>query len=314
MRVFVFLSIFLFTTSCSTITPAKQETGNQKALNAQEKKAEKTLEKLEKNAENKSIQTSILAAGTQYSLSQVTNPPVEVQTAQALNERLISIVGTPHLDELQKIKLIVDLLNSEVSEERKKGEKLLSQRDQIIVLLQKEKVDLKTIYETQVSVLTDKAKEVAKTADENQATINTMSGMFGLNAVFWGLKKFFFNFLTFIVVFGVIFLILRVLSTVNPIAATAFSIFNLLGSVVLNTVKSLTPNAVNLCKLVPQSEHNKYKDTLDKIVDTVEELKRKGELLQKDILLSEVLVELDKSMNQSDKDCVEELLKNQNWK
>lgn len=314
MKVFAFLGILLFVTSCSYVKPSKQITGNQNTITAQEKKVEKTLEKLDKNAENKSIQTSILAAGTQYSLSQVTNPPVEVKTAQALNERLISIVGTPHLDELQKIKLIVDLLNSEVTEERKRGEKLLSQRDEIIISLQKEKVELKQTYETQVSAITDKAKEVAKTADENQATLNTMSGMFGLNAVFWGLKKFFFNFLTLIIVIGVVFLILRVLSTVNPIAAAAFSIFNLIGSFVLTTIKSLTPNAIHMSKLVLQSEHNKYKDTLDKIVDTVEELKRKGELLNKEITLSEVLVELDKVMNDPDKDCVKELLKNQNWK
>lgn len=314
MKVFAFLGILLFVTSCSNVIPSKQITGNQNTITAQEKKVEKTLEKLDKNAENKSIQTSILAAGTQYSLSQVTNPPVEVKTAQALNERLISIVGTPHLDELQKIKLIVDLLNSEVTEERKRGEKLLSQRDEIIISLQKEKVELKQTYETQVSAITDKAKEVAKTADENQATLNTMSGMFGLNAVFWGLKKFFFNFLTVIIVIGVVFLILRVLSTVNPIAAAAFSIFNLIGSFVLTTIKSLTPNAIHMSKLVLQSEHNKYKDTLDKIVDTVEELKRKGELLNKEITLSEVLTELDKVMNDPDKDCVKELLKNQNWK
>lgn len=314
MKVFAFLSILLFVTSCSYVRPSKQITDNQNTITAQEKKVEKTLDKLDKNAENKSIQTSILAAGTQYSLSQVTNPPVEVKTAQALNERLISIVGTPHLDELQKIKLIVDLLNSEVTEERKRGEKLLSQRDEIIITLQKEKVDLKQVYETQVSAITDKAKNVAKTADENQATLNTMSGMFGLNAVIWGLKKFVFSFLTAIIVIGGIFIILRVLSTVNPIAAAAFSIFNLIGSFILTTIKNLTPNAIQMSKLVLQSEHNKYKDTLDKIVDTVEDLKRKGELLNKEITLSEILIELDKAMNDTDKNCVEELLKNQNWK
>ena len=59
-----------------------------------------------------------------------------------MNERVISILGTPHLDQVKKIKATVDLLNSELEAERKKGLVLLEERDKIIVKLQKEKKEL----------------------------------------------------------------------------------------------------------------------------------------------------------------------------
>ena len=101
---------------------------------------------------------------------------------------MVSIVGSPHIDEINRIKATVDLLNSAVEEERKKGQELLLKRDELINKLQKEKVELNEQYDDQLWELTDKAKEVAKEADQNKAVLDSMSGMFGLNAVFWGLK------------------------------------------------------------------------------------------------------------------------------
>ena len=246
--------VFLLTGCFSTIKPAKQIDDNQKIIAKEEKKVDSTLVEMEKNDKGKRIQTSGLSVGIQHSLNQVTNAPVQVDTAKKLNERVISIFGSPHIDEIKRIKATVDLLNSALIEERKKGDELLAQRDEIINKLQKEKSELNQKYDDQLWQLTDKAKEVAKEADQNKAVLDSMSGMFGLNAVFWGLKKFVVSALTAIIIFVVVFVILRLLATVHPAAAGVFSIFNMLGSAAISVLKALTPKAFEMSNFATQDK------------------------------------------------------------
>ncbi len=298
----------------STIKPAKQIDDNQKIIAKEEKKVDNTLVEIEKNDKGKRIQTSGLSVGIQHSLNQVTNAPVQVDTARKLNERVISIVGSPHIDEIKRIKATVDLLNSALVEERKKGEELLAQRDDIINKLQKEKSELNQKYDDQLWQLTDKAKEVAKEADQNKAVLDSMSGMFGLNAVFWGLKKFFISALTTIIVFTVVFVLLRLLATVHPAAAAAFSIFNMLGSLVISILKALTPKAFELANFATKDKVEEFKSPLVKIVDVIQELKEKQkESPDRVYPLSELLKRFDKEMDSDEKDLIDQILKEQKW-
>ncbi len=298
----------------STIRPAKQIDDNQKIIAKEEKKVDNTLVEIEKNDKGKRIQTSGLSVGIQHSLNQVTNAPVQVDTARKLNERVISIVGSPHIDEIKRIKATVDLLNSALVEERKKGEELLAQRDDIINKLQKEKSELNQKYDDQLWQLTDKAKEVAKEADQNKAVLDSMSGMFGLNAVFWGLKKFFISALTTIIVFTVVFVLLRLLATVHPAAAAAFSIFNMLGSLVISILKALTPKAFELANFATKDKVEEFKSPLVKIVDVIQELKEKQkESPDRVYPLSELLKRFDKEMDSDEKDLIDQILKEQKW-
>ncbi len=297
MSKFLSLIVFsLFLIGCTTtIKPGQQVSTAQDAVAKQEKKIDQTYDDLVKNDKHKRVQTSVLAQGIQYSLQQVTNAPIQVETAKNLNERVISIVGSPHLDEIKRIKATIDLLNSSLAEERKKGEELLGQRDTIIDKLQKEKSELKDKYDDQLWQMTDKAKEVAKESDAKQATIDSMSGMFGLNAVFWGLKKFFFSCLTFIIVFVVVFALLRILASVHPAAGAAFSIFNMIGSGILSLVKGLTPKAFELANFASKDKVDEYKSPLTKIVDVIQELKEKQkESPDRVYPLTEVLKRFDK--------------------
>ncbi len=298
----------------STIKPAKQIDDNQKIIAKEEKKVDNTLVEIEKNDKGKKIQTSGLSIGIQHSLNQVTNAPVQVDTALKLNERVISIVGSPHIDETKRIKATVDLLNSALVEERKKGEELLAQRDDIINKLQKEKSELNQKYDDQLWQLTDKAKEVAKEADQNKAVLDSMSGMFGLNAVFWGLKKFFISALTTIVIFVVVFVLLRLLATVHPAAAAAFSIFNMLGSLVISILKALTPKAFELANFATKDKVEEFKSPLVKIVDVIQELKEKQkESPDRVYPLNELLKRFDKEMDSDEKDLIDQILKEQKW-
>jgi len=308
------LLVFLFTGCFSTIRPAKQIDDNQKVIAKEEKKVDTTLVEMEKNDKGKRIQTSGLSVGIQHSLNQVTNAPVQVDTARKLNERVISIVGSPHIDEIKRIKATVDLLNSALVEERRKGEELLAQRDDIINKLQKEKSELNQKYDDQLWQLTDKAKEVAKEADQNKAVLDSMSGMFGLNAVFWGLKKFFISALTTIVIFVVVFVILRLLATVHPAAAAAFSIFNMLGSLIISILKALTPKAFELANFATKDKVEEFKSPLVKIVDVIQELKEKQkESPDRVYPLSELLKRFDKEMDSDEKDLIDQILKEQKW-
>ena len=305
---------FLFTGCFSTIKPAKQIDDNQKIIAKEEKKVDTTLVEIEKNDKGKRIQTSGLSVGIQHSLNQVTNAPVQVDTARKLNERVISIVGSPHIDEIKRIKATVDLLNSALVEERRKGEELLAQRDDIINKLQKEKSELNQKYDDQLWQLTDKAKEVAKEADQNKAVLDSMSGMFGLNAVFWGLKKFFISALTTIVIFVVVFVILRLLATVHPAAAAAFSIFNMLGSLIISILKALTPKAFELANFATKDKVEEFKSPLVKIVDVIQELKEKQkESPDRVYPLSEILKRFDKEMDSDEKDLIDNILREQKW-
>jgi len=313
-RYFIALSLFLFTGCFSTIKPSKQIDDNQKVIAKEEKKVDSTLVEIEKNDKDKRIQTSGLSIGIQHSLNQVTNPPIQVDTAKALNERVISIVGSPHIDEIKRIKATVDLLNSQVAEERKKGEELLAQRDEIINKLQKEKSELNQKYDDQLWQLTDKAKEVAKEADQNKAVLDSMSGMFGLNAVFWGLKKFILSALTAIVIFAVVFVLLRLLATVHPAAGAAFSIFNMLGSAVISIIKTLTPKAFEMSNFATKDKVDEFKSPLVKIIDVIQELKEKQkEFPKKACSLTEILKRFDKEMDSHEKDLINEILKEQKW-
>jgi hypothetical protein len=310
----ILLLVFLVTGCFSTIKPAKQIDDNQKIIAKEEKKVDDTLVQIEKNDKGKKIQTSGLSIGIQHSLNQVTNAPVQVDTALKLNERVISIVGSPHIDETKRIKATVDLLNSALVEERKKGEELLAQRDDIINKLQKEKSELNQKYDDQLWQLTDKAKEVAKEADQNKAVLDSMSGMFGLNAVFWGLKKFIVSALTTIMVFVIVFVLLRLLATVHPAAAAAFSIFNMLGSAVISILKALTPKAFEMCNFTTKEKVDEFKSPLVKIVDVIQELKEKQkESPDRVYPLNELLKRFEKEMDSDEKDLIDHILREQKW-
>lgn len=301
--------------SCATVGPTPQVNTNQSAMAKEEKKVDKTLDQIDKNETNKKSQTSTLAQGIQHSLNQVTNPPIQVETAKSLNERVVSIVGSPNVDEMKRIKATVDLLNSAVEEERKKGQELLNKRDEIIIKLQKENEELNQKYDDQMWEMTDKAKELAKEADANKATLNTMSGMFGLNAVWWGLKRFFFSALTGILIFFVIFLLLRVLSTVNPIAGAAFSIFNMIGSTVLSLIKGLTPHAFDMANFASKDTVDEFKSPLVKIIDIIQELKEKQKDSPDKIYpLKELLDKFDKEFDSHEKELINDILKDLKWK
>lgn len=313
--VLVFLSFFFLGATCSKVPVTPPNKDQQSRVEEKKKDAEETLDKIGKKEELQKAQAAGLAQGVNYSLGQITNPPIEVKTAITLNDRIMNILGSPKMDETKKIREIVDLLNSKVEDEKKKGESLLESKDKEITKLQKEKEKLQKEYDEQILDLTEQARVAAENADAKQQTIDAMGGWFGLNAVWWGLKKFFFTSMTFIIVFAIIFIILRVLSTVNPIAGAAFAIFDMIGSLIISTFKALTPKAFEISKLVSTETFDQFRSPLVKIIDIIQEYKIEQEKYpDKVITIQSLLDEFDREMDKPEKDLVKKILKDLNWK
>jgi hypothetical protein len=260
-----------------------------------------------KNDDEKLQVISTLAAGTDYSLKAVTNPPVQVKTALDYNNRILSITGNPNVDELNKMKQITDLLNSEIDKEKEKGNKLLKQKDTQIQELQNKQKEIQDKYESQIKILESQATQVAKKADSLQSTVDEVNSWMGLGGVIYGLKRFVTIGVTGILIFLVCFMILRFLAATNPIAGAIFSIVEHIVGMFINLLKGVAPKAVQFSNHIELPIFNKYKDTLDTVVDTLENLKTIQKRSDVQITLGDVFVELDKNLDSKEKILVEEL-------
>lgn len=313
--IFTTLVILLVLSGCGTIIPDNQN-GSQKKIANKTEAVVDAKNKIAKNTEEKLTQVSGLSYGVGYSLDHVplTNKINEIETAKELNSRIVSIAGSPDLDEMNRIKQTVDLLNSEIKKERDKGAKLLTDKDQEIVGVQKEKEDLKTNLEHRIEDLTKAAKKQAEESDSNKVVIENVNKWFGLGAVFYGLKRFITTCIVGILVFSVAFLVLRLLAATNPIAASIFSVFNIIGAGVIHTVRGIAPKALNFSGFSSTNEVQKYKNTLAKLVDNIEEVQIKNTAPDATISLKNLLEHFDKELDQADKDVITELKTELRWK
>lgn len=292
------LSIVLLT-SCKT-------SNFDKVQKTKETLAETRVEKA-KNDDEKLQVVSTLAAGTDYSLKAVTNPPVQVKTALDYNSRILSIAGNPNVDDLNKMKEITDLLNSELEKEKEKGVKLLKQKDVEILDLQNKQKQIQDKYESQIKGLEAQATQVAKKADSLQVTVDEVNSWMGLGGVMYGMKRFVTIGVTGILIFLVCFMILRFLASTNPIAAAIFSVVEYIVGFVINILKGVAPKALEFSNHIELPTFNRYKNTLDTMVDTLESLKTIQQRSNTQVNLNEVFVELDKNLDSNEKILINEL-------
>lgn len=300
MKIYILsvLSILLLT-SCKTPNVDKVQKTKDTLAETRVEKAKNDGEKLQA--------VSTLAAGTDYSLKSVTNPPVQVKTALDFNSRILSITGNPNVDELNKIKQITDLLNSEIEKEKEKGVKLLKQKDGEILELQNKQKEIQDKYETQIKGLESQATQVAKKADALQITVDEVNSWMGLGGVMYGLKRFVTIGVTGILIFLVLFMVLRFAAATNPIAGAIFSIVEHLVATLINILKGIAPKALEFSSHIELPTFNRYKDTLDTVVDTLESLKTIQKRSNSQVTLNDVFVELDKNMDSNEKILIGEL-------
>lgn len=273
-------------------------------------------DKLNQNNKDRMLAVSTMATGTERALEKMTNPPVEVQVAKELNERILSIVGNPNLDEAKKIKKIVDELTSQVESERKKGIAALAKKDKELIELQVTRDNLKTQIQAKTDEFNKLAVEIAMQGDKSKGTLDDLNKWFGLSAVFYGLKKFITSSLIFLLSGSILFLIVKIFAASNPIFGTILGLFNSIGGMLLYLVKGILPGSFSQVGFLPREEHNKYKNALLKIIDVTEEMKSHDDVMpdDKDYMFKDFLLKLDTEFGDTDKRVYDDVKKELRWK
>lgn len=306
---FIILSASLLTfSSCSTIKGVFGK--NAKAEDKAKNKVEQVQKSLNQNAALKMEQVAVLASGTDYALDKVTNKEPSVVVAQDINNRVISLSGKPNLNAEKEMWKTVDQLLSEIAAEKARGVKSMSQKDATITSLQEETKNLTAAKDAEIDKYMKLASATAMQVDTLQSKLNQMDSWFGLGAVFYGVKKFIVSSMWFIGIGSILFLVLRFASMSNPIAASIFSIFNTMGSWIVNIIKVIVPKAVEVAGHTATEVFDSYKSTMTKMIDAIQTVKDRQKALgdpNKKFTIDELMDEMAKTMGDKDKELVTQI-------
>lgn len=307
----VIFSILYLSTGCALFNPSGAASRNEaknrnKIVNLDSQISSNAFQKLDNIAG--------LAYGVNYSLNKVNDPPREMTVALDLNQRIMSLSGSPSIEAMKDMQLTIDKLTSDLEKERNVGKKMLNEKDKEISANQNQTKTLMAEKDTLIAHYMKDAKEAAANADAYKVELDKMDEWFGLGAVWYGVKKFVTSSLWVIGIGSLLFFILRIASMSNPIAASIFSIFNMIGSWIINVIKVIVPKAVDIAGHVTTDAFNAYKSTLTKIVDAIQSAKTTAIAAGKEPNLEDVLDQVAKSMNEDEKAIVTEIKKALHWK
>lgn len=301
----------LVLTSCAIFTTKgragkAEETSRARIVNVEGQIVANTTEKLDTIAG--------LAYGTDYALSKVNDPPREVVVARDINQRVVSLAGSPTVEKMKEMQETIDKLVSMLATERDEGKARLNEKDEAISALQTQTKLLSSAKDSEIRKYMLTAQEAAASADAYKSALQEYQGWFGLKAVFKGLWQFLKSSMWILGIGSILFLVLRMVAMSNPIAASVFSIFNIIGSWAVNAIKLLVPKAVEMAGHTANGVFNIYKSTMWKLVDGIQIIKDRAAAKGQAPNLNEVLDEVSKSMNTDEKAIIEEIKKALNWK
>jgi len=252
--------------------------------------------------------------GVEHSLDKITtNIPVEVIVAKEMNARVEALAGKPDFKEVELIKTIVDSLLSQVKDTRVSGEKALAEKDKQIAAIQTQDKQLIVQRENEIASALIQSDSNAKVADQYKATLNDMDKWGGLGAVWYGIHKFVVRMAWVLGIGGVLFLILRLLASANPIAGAIFSIFDQIGSWAINTIAVIFPKALSIAGNVSVAIFNDTKSALSSIVDSVETVKLQQQATGTPATIEDLLNTAEVSMTPADKAIIEKIKLQLNW-
>ena len=294
---------------------SSRKNANEHKMENASKEVDKVKEKLANNSKEKMYAASTMATGTDRALSKITNATVEVKVAKEMNDRVLSILGNPYLDDQNKIKKIVDELTSQVDKVRLQGEKDLAEKDKEIAWLQIQRDNLKNDISQKTKEFNDLALEVATKADVYKETVDKCNSFFGLGAIFYGIKRFFTTCLVFVLITSIIFLALKVFASANPMVGAAFSIFNHAGGLILHFVKGVLPGSFKVAGFKFNEEVAVNNDMLIKTVDVIELMKNNQSILPPDkaYTFNNYLEFIDKKYSDSDKRLYDSIKHDLQW-
>lgn len=265
------IGMLYLATGCATTTKifGKKSTAEASA----KAKVENVESQIGANLQDKLEQAANLTYGVGYALSKEENPSRSIEVARELNSRAASLTGAPTIDEMNKMKQMIDDLTSQLQTEVARGQKALEAKDNEIYALQLESKLLVAAKDKEIQKYMKLAQDTAMKADAIQAKLDDMNSFFGLGAIWYGLKRLVVSLAWFIGIGSILYLVLRFASMSNPIAASIFGIFNLIGSWFVNIIKVLTPKAVEVAGYAEKAVVNEYKSIMVKLVDCIESTK-----------------------------------------
>ena len=306
----VVLLVALLSTGCASLTSLKNSIFG-KASKKQEVAATKITSidnELAANNQNRLTHIGAWAEGTDFALDKSTNQEPAIAIAKQTNMRVIALADKPNFIELQEIYKLVNVYMTNQTE----AQRLLAKKDKVIEELNEDILDAQKEREEEVQGALNLAKINASNADTYKATLSKMDSFFGGGAIWYGFKKLITKLAWIIGGTLVFYIILRVAAAFNPIAATIFSIIDTIFSIFVKTIRSIAPKAVQVAGYVETSVFSAYKGTLTHVIDSIQMLKEK-EKLGIDIKMDDLMTEMAKSMDEADKDRVEEIKKELHW-
>jgi len=237
--------------SCGTLDIFKSSPNkSQDKLDRKSDEISQQERSLAKNNEIKLKQIGTVSKGVEHALDKEPEPSKNVDVAKELNIRVQSLASNPDVKDVVRIREIVDKLVSEVEKERLQGRTELKKLDNELQYSQTQRVLLQNELNKKMLEFKNLSDNIAEQNDKNEQTVDEMNKWFGLGAVFYGIKRFLVSSMIIIAVAAILFLILRVLATTNPIAGAIFSVFEMGVSTILKGVKTLAPGSFQFAKFV----------------------------------------------------------------
>lgn len=285
-------------TGCSTFHSVKERIFG-KSVKA-EIKAQAAIDKVEDRQDDNNIkrlkEIGEFSYGVEFTLDKInsTNDIKEVKVAYDLNNRIQTLAEKPDINAVKEMQKIVnEMLTNNFT--------ALNKKDKEISALEKEIIKLAIEHEQAVAKYMQLAEKTAAQQDANKSELDKMNSWGGLGAIWYGIRRLIVRMAWGIGIFSVLFIILRLLSYSNPVAASVFSIFSRMGSWVINIVAAIVPKAVSTASLVSKKLYDESRLILTKIVDQIQFIKETEKRTGKDFTVKELLVEISKTMDDSQK-------------
>lgn len=257
MNKVLYLCLFLSVTGCSLFNfrlPSSK-------VENQEKKIEKTEQKAQDNLINQFNASKAYVFGANLSLAKDTNKSPNSVLAYDLTSRSLLISGPPSVKDANFFTSIVDKTLSTNAVDHKEAEKLLKQKDELVIKIQDEATKLLTQKDREIEKLKQIAEDSASKAD---IVVKAQR--------FWASIKWF--------VIGVIVLRVIVIFIPPPMNSIGFLIDYAVGAV-FALVKTVLPEAAKTAKVVSKEAFDVSESTLKALVSSIQEARQDPALRDK---------------------------------
>lgn len=254
----LFLIFALFANSCSLLP-------SERVARAQEKVAQ-TKEQINNYQDELVEKARNYVFGANYTLQLDTNPNVFTKTAEKMTSRAELVLGPPVIEQANQIKEIANDLVSNNVNLNTKGDELLVQKDEEIIILQN---NIKHLND-QLEIKEKKSNSIALE-------------MSAFGDTWYKIKHYFYYILWFI---G-IFLFLSLLGKILPPPYN--SIVNIVAipmGLIIKGVHALFPAAKQAAGVVAVATYNQTKKTLENVVDSIEQTK--DQISNKQVQVSQI--------------------------